>query len=149
MERDLNHAPLSEILVLDLSRVLAGPFAAMLLGELGARVIKIEHPKGGDEARGIGPFQNGISGYFMSVNKGKESLALDLKATEGKKIFLNLIEKADILVENCVLLELKTVDKLNNVHEAQLLNYLKATGIKVGLLINFYHQKAEIKRFVL
>jgi len=56
---------------------------------------------------------------------------------------------ADILVENCVLLELKTVDKLNKIHEAQLLNYLKATGIKVGLLINFYHQKAEIKRFVL
>ena len=56
---------------------------------------------------------------------------------------------ADILVENCVLLELKTVDKLNKIHEAQLLNYLKATGIKVGLLINFYHQKAEVKRFVL
>ena len=56
---------------------------------------------------------------------------------------------ADIIVESQVLVELKTVDKLNKIHEAQLLNYLKATGIQVGLLINFYHPKAEIKRFVL
>ena len=71
--------PLSGILVVDLSRILAGPYCTLLMAEMGARVIKVEPPKGGDDARAYGPFVNGKSTYFASVNRGKESIALDLK----------------------------------------------------------------------
>ena len=71
--------PLSGILVIDLSRILAGPYCTLLMAEMGARVIKVEPPKGGDDARAYGPFVNGKSTYFASVNRGKESIALDLK----------------------------------------------------------------------
>ena len=91
---------LSGIVVLDLSRVLAGPYAAMLLADLGATVIKIENPAGGDEARGFGPFVDGVSGYFVSVNRGKKGVTLDLKQPLGREIFLRLVERADVLVEN-------------------------------------------------
>ncbi len=90
---------LEGLLVIDFARVLAGPFAAMVLADLGARVIKIE-PPGGDEARGFGPFVNGRSLYFISVNRGKEGLALDLKRPEGLEIARRLLARADVLVEN-------------------------------------------------
>jgi CoA:oxalate CoA-transferase len=92
--------PLEGILVVDLSRILAGPYCTLLMAEMGARVIKVEPPKGGDDARAYGPFINGKSTYFASVNRGKESIALDLKNDEHKKIFEKLLAKADVVVEN-------------------------------------------------
>jgi CoA:oxalate CoA-transferase len=93
-------ASLEGIRVIDLTRVLAGPYATMLLADLGAEVIKIEIPKVGDEARGVGPFQNGVSLYFMSINRGKKSVTLNLKSESGKQLFLRLVKKCDLLVEN-------------------------------------------------
>jgi CoA:oxalate CoA-transferase len=97
--------PLAGIVVVDLTRVLAGPYAALLLAELGARIIKVEPPGKGDDSRHIGPFvktkSGGTkSGYFMSVNRGKESIALDLKADADREIFYALLSKADVLIEN-------------------------------------------------
>jgi CoA:oxalate CoA-transferase len=92
--------PLSGITIIDLSRILAGPYCTLLLAELGARVIKVEPPQQGDDARQYGPFKNGKSAYFASVNRGKESIALDLKAPVGREIFERLLDKADALVEN-------------------------------------------------
>jgi CoA:oxalate CoA-transferase len=92
--------PLSGILVVDLTRVLAGPFCTMLLADLGARVIKIEAPGRGDDARHIGPFVDGRSAYFLSLNRGKESLALDLRSAPDRDVFERLLERADVLAEN-------------------------------------------------
>src|SRR6266850_998881 len=92
--------PLSGITIIDLSRILAGPYCTLLLAELGARVIKVEPPQRGDDARQYGPFKNGKSAYFISVNRGKESIALDLKSPAGREIFERLLDKADALVEN-------------------------------------------------
>lgn len=97
--------PFSNVLVVDLTRVLAGPYCALLLAELGARVIKVEPPRHGDDARAVGPFVKTPSGktksgYFMSINRGKESIALDLKADGDKKIFEALLSRADVLIEN-------------------------------------------------
>ena len=92
--------PLSGITIIDLSRILAGPYCTLLLAELGARVIKVEPPGQGDDARQYGPFKNGKSAYFISVNRGKESIALDLKSPAGRDIFDRLLDKADALVEN-------------------------------------------------
>ncbi len=93
-------APLAGVLVLDLTRVLAGPYCTMVLADLGARVIKIEPPTVGDDSRHIGPFIKGKSAYFMSINRGKESIALDLKAPADRAIFEKLLGVADVLVEN-------------------------------------------------
>lgn len=92
--------PLKGILVIDLSRILAGPYCTMLMAEMGARVIKVEPPGVGDDAREYGPFLGGKSTYFSSVNRGKESIALNLKDAKDKAIFEKLLEKADVLVEN-------------------------------------------------
>ena len=92
--------PLDGIKVLDLTRVLAGPYATMLLGDLGAEVIKIEQPGTGDESRNFGPFKNGFSLYFMSVNRGKRSITLNLKTERGQAIFKQLLAQTDVLVEN-------------------------------------------------
>ena len=92
--------PLKNILILDLTRVLVGPYCTMILSDLGARVIKIEAPEVGDDSRKFGPFIKDNSAYFMSLNRGKESIALNLKDTNDKKIFLNILKKADVLVEN-------------------------------------------------
>jgi CoA:oxalate CoA-transferase len=92
--------PLSGLLVADFSRVLAGPFAAMMLADLGARVIKVEHPGGGDDSRSYGPFVGGRSLYFARVNRGKESIALDLKAGGDLVVARALIARADVLIEN-------------------------------------------------
>src|SRR5471032_3091905 len=92
--------PLSGILVVDLSRILAGPYCTLLMAEMGAQVIKVESPKGGDDARAYGPFIKGKSTYFASVNRGKQSIALDLKADDDRAIFDRLLAKADVVVEN-------------------------------------------------
>jgi crotonobetainyl-CoA:carnitine CoA-transferase CaiB-like acyl-CoA transferase len=93
--------PLDGILVADFSRVLAGPLATQLLGDWGARVIKVEEPERGDETRRWGPpFVGGVSAYFLSVNRNKESVALDLKSEEGAEAARRLIERADVVVDN-------------------------------------------------
>ena len=92
--------PLSGMMIVDLSRILAGPYCTLLTAELGARVIKVEVPGTGDDARQYGPFKGGKSTYFASVNRGKESIALDLKAPRDRDIFERLLDKADALVEN-------------------------------------------------
>jgi CoA:oxalate CoA-transferase len=92
--------PLADVTVIDLTRVLAGPFCTMMLAELGARVIKVENPGGGDDARHFGPFVEGKSAYFLSLNRGKESIALDLKDAAGRATLLELVRRADVLVEN-------------------------------------------------
>ena len=92
--------PLKNLLVVDLTRVLVGPYCTMILSDLGARVIKIEAPEIGDDSRGFGPFIDDYSAYFMSLNRGKESIALNLKNEDDKKIFEKILAKADILVEN-------------------------------------------------
>ncbi len=92
--------PLAGIRVIDLTQVLFGPFATMLLSDMGAEVIKIERPEVGDIARGNGPLVRGLSTYFLSLNRGKQSVTLDLTTARGKEIFFKLVEKADMLVEN-------------------------------------------------
>ena len=92
--------PLKNLLVLDLTRVLVGPYCTMMLSDLGARVIKVEAPEVGDDSRNFGPFIDDYSAYFMSLNRGKESIALNLKNIDDKAIFEKILAKADILVEN-------------------------------------------------
>ncbi len=94
------NGPLKDLLVVDLTRVLVGPYCTMILSDLGARVIKIEAPEIGDDSRKFGPFVKDHSAYFMSLNRGKESIALNLKNNDDKKIFEKILSKADILVEN-------------------------------------------------
>ena len=94
------NGPLKDLLVVDLTRVLVGPYCTMILSDLGARVIKIEAPEIGDDSRKFGPFVKDYSAYFMSLNRGKESIALNLKNEDDKKIFEKILAKADILVEN-------------------------------------------------
>ena len=91
---------LSGILVLDLTWILSGPYCRMILGDKGAEIIKIESPGIGDGARGTGPFVNDESAYFMSLNRNKHGLTLDLTTEAGKSIFLRLAEIADVVVEN-------------------------------------------------
>jgi crotonobetainyl-CoA:carnitine CoA-transferase CaiB-like acyl-CoA transferase len=93
--------PLAGITVVDLTRVLAGPYCTMLLGDMGADVIKIEHPVSGDDTRGFGPpYLNGESAMFLAINRNKQSLTLNLKHDEAKQILAKLIASADVLVEN-------------------------------------------------
>lgn len=92
--------PLTDVTVLDLTWVLAGPFASMILRDLGANVIKIERPPYGDVARTTSPYIGDESGYFFSVNRGKKSVCLDLKSDGGKDLFLSLVDKADVVMEN-------------------------------------------------
>lgn len=92
---------LSDIKVLDLSRVLAGPFCTMILGDLGAEVWKVESPTNGDETRRWGPpFQNGVSAYFLTANRNKKSITVDLKTEEGIQLIKNLVKKADVVINN-------------------------------------------------
>ncbi|MCH7474341.1 MAG: CoA transferase [Gemmatimonadetes bacterium] len=93
--------PLTDLRVVDLTRILAGPFATMMLGDMGAEVLKIERPGVGDDARGWGPpFVDGISTYFLSVNRNKRSITLDLKSETGQELLWELVESADVLVSN-------------------------------------------------
>ncbi|MET4102379.1 CoA:oxalate CoA-transferase [Roseovarius sp. MBR-78] len=93
-------APLDGVTVLDLTHVLAGPFASLTLGDLGARVIKVERPGTGDDTRTFPPFKDGASAYFVAINHGKQSIALDLKAEADREIFDALLARADIVLEN-------------------------------------------------
>lgn len=105
--------PLEGLTVIDMTRVLAGPYCTMLLREMGARIIKIERPGGGDDSRDFGPFIEGDktrSAYFMSINWGKESVSLDLKKPRAREILFDLVKKADVLVEN---FRPGTMEKLN------------------------------------
>jgi formyl-CoA transferase/CoA:oxalate CoA-transferase len=93
--------PLAGLTVLDLTRVLSGPYCTMQLADMGARVIKIEHPDGGDDTRHWGPpFLNGESTYFLSINRNKESVTLDFKTPRGRAVLERLLARADVLVEN-------------------------------------------------
>ena len=108
--------PLEGITVLDLSRVLSGPYCTMQLADMGARVIKIERPGLGDDTRAWGPpFVNGESAYFLSINRNKESLTLNFKHPEGRRLLDELIARADILVEN---FRPGTLDELDLGYEA-------------------------------
>ncbi|WP_433166837.1 CaiB/BaiF CoA transferase family protein [Kribbella sp. CA-247076] len=92
---------LSDVVVVDLTRALAGPHAAMMLGDLGARVIKVETPEGGDDSRGWGPpFVEGESTYYLSANRNKESVTADLKSADGQEFLTKLVRRADVLIEN-------------------------------------------------
>ena len=91
---------LEGLCVLDLSRVLAGPYACMVLADLGADVVKVEMPGRGDDARAYPPYIEGESAYFMSLNRNKRSVTLDLKNPAGRRLLTNLAAKADVLVEN-------------------------------------------------
>jgi len=91
---------LLDLKVLDLSRVLAGPFCSMLLADMGAQVIKLEMPGRGDDARAFPPFKNDLSLYFVNLNRGKQGIVLNLKTERGKSIFLELVRWCDVLLEN-------------------------------------------------
>jgi len=91
---------LSGLRVLDLTRVLAGPFCTMMMADMGAEVIKIEEAGKGDDTRQMGPFQNGESAYYMNLNRNKKGVTLNLKHPRGKELFLGLVRRADIVVEN-------------------------------------------------
>ncbi len=126
------NSALSDLLILDLSRILAGPYATMLLGDMGARVIKIEQPGSGDDTRRWGPpfTANGESAYFFAANRNKESVTLDLKTEAGRQILLALAAKANVLVEN---FKVGTLDRLglgySSLHEINpRLIYCSLTG---------------------
>ena len=92
--------PLENVTILDLTHVLAGPYCSMILSDLGARVIKVERPGTGDDTRAFPPFKDGESAYFATINHGKQSIALDLKAPEDRAVFDRLLAQADVLLEN-------------------------------------------------
>lgn len=92
--------PLEDIVVLDLTRVLAGPYCAMILANLGAKIIKVERPQVGDDSRSFGPYKNGQSAYFVSLNRGKKSIAIDLKTSEGKQLIKEFTKVSDVVLEN-------------------------------------------------
>jgi crotonobetainyl-CoA:carnitine CoA-transferase CaiB-like acyl-CoA transferase len=97
----MNNAPLTGLTVLDVTRVLSGPYCTMLLADMGARVIKVEHPLRGDDTRAWGPpFIHGESSYFLSVNRNKESVTLDFKHPDGRRVLDALVSRADVFVEN-------------------------------------------------
>ncbi|MDE3111798.1 MAG: CoA transferase [Chloroflexota bacterium] len=97
---DRERYALEGIRVLELANFMAGPFCGMLFADLGADVIKVENPKGGDFTRNAAPFDRGVSAGFLTVNRNKRSIALDLKAARGKEIFLDLVRTSDVVVEN-------------------------------------------------
>jgi CoA:oxalate CoA-transferase len=96
----MSAGPLSDVTVIDLTHVLSGPFCTMLLAELGARVIKVEHAGHGDDTRAFGPYRDDISIYFASVNRGKESVALDFELPDDRALLCEMIRRADVVVEN-------------------------------------------------
>ncbi|MDP2728341.1 MAG: CoA transferase, partial [Dehalococcoidia bacterium] len=94
-------SPLDGIVIIDLTRAMAGPYCSMMLADLGAEVIKVEVPGQGDESRAWGPpFQGGESAYFLSINRNKRSITLDLKKERGREVLRLLLQKADVLLEN-------------------------------------------------
>jgi crotonobetainyl-CoA:carnitine CoA-transferase CaiB-like acyl-CoA transferase len=100
MQAEIKRGALDGIRVLDMTRVLAGPYCTLLLGDMGAEIIKIEVPGHGDDSRKYPPFIGSESAYFMNLNRNKKSLTLNLKAPEGKDVFLDLVKRSDVLIEN-------------------------------------------------
>ncbi len=100
METQKEMQALQNLTVLDLTRVVSAPYAASVLGDFGANVIKIEMPGSGDDARGYGPYENGESMYYANLNRNKRGITLNLKTQEGKDILKSLVKEADILLEN-------------------------------------------------
>ena len=96
----MSHGALSDVKILDLTRVLSGPYAAMWLGDLGADVIKIEMPVKGDDSRFTPIHVNGNSTFFAAMNRNKRSVTLNLKSPEGREIFLEMVKKADVVMSN-------------------------------------------------
>ncbi|EEW57400.1 L-carnitine dehydratase/bile acid-inducible protein F [Ruegeria sp. TrichCH4B] len=94
------NAPLDGLIILDLTHVLAGPYASMTLADLGARVIKVERPGSGDDTRAFPPFKGSESAYFATINHGKESIALDLKNVDDRIVFEELLSRSDVVLEN-------------------------------------------------
>lgn len=92
--------PLSGIRVLDMTRVLAGPFCSMILGDLGAEIIKVEEIEKGDPARAVAPFANGVSHYYLAINRNKKGIAVDARTESGRQIILDLAKHCDVLIEN-------------------------------------------------
>ncbi len=92
--------PLEHIKVLDFTRVLAGPYCTMILANLGAEIIKVERPGIGDDSRDFGPFINGQSAYFISINRGKKSIALNLKSPKAVEVVKELVKEVDVVAEN-------------------------------------------------
>src|SRR4051794_25285514 len=114
-------APLEGLTVLDFTRVLSGPYCTMLLADMGARVIKLEHPGRGDDTRAWGPpFVQGESAYFLSINRNKESLTLDLKSPPARPVLESLLERTDVIVEN---FRPGTMDRLGLSYEAVAAKY--------------------------
>ncbi|MCB8955838.1 MAG: CoA transferase [Nocardioides sp.] len=140
----MGEGPLSDLLVLDLTRALAGPHAGMMLGDLGARVIKVESPTG-DDTRGWGPPFVGEgtereSTYFMAANRNKESLVLDLKTEEDREVLARLVERADVLMEN---FRVGVMDRLGfSVERLHQLN----PGLVVMSITGFGHDGPEARR---
>ena len=99
-EKQTGVQALENLTVLDLTRVVAGPYAGAILGDLGAAVIKIEMPGKGDDARAYGPYENGESVYYANLNRNKKGITLNLKSPEGKEILKKMVKDADILIEN-------------------------------------------------
>jgi formyl-CoA transferase len=98
---DVNNGPLAGIRVLDLTRVVAGPYCSMFLGDLGAEVVKVEQPGAGDDTRGWGPpFVGGESAYYLCINRNKQSLTLDLKSKRAVELLRDLVKVADVIIEN-------------------------------------------------
>src|SRR3981081_2529363 len=93
-------APLQGVRVIDLTRVVAGPFCTMMLGDMGAEVLKIEEPRQGDDSRAWAPFIEGSGSFFLALNRSKKSVALDLKTPDGAEALRRLVETADVLIEN-------------------------------------------------
>ena len=101
MESSPGTTPLAGVRVADLSRVLAGPYCTMVLADLGADVVKVERPEGGDETRSWGPpFAGGEAAYYLSVNRNKRSCAVDLSQQDGRALALDLCARADVVIEN-------------------------------------------------
>ena len=94
------NGPFARVLIADLTHALSGPFCTMLLAELGARVVKIERPPAGDISRAFGPLVDGQSAYFDNINRGKESIALDIEAHPDRELFRELVRRADVVAEN-------------------------------------------------
>lgn len=96
----IQHRALEDVVILDLTRVVAGPLSSSILGDMGARVIKIEIPERGDDSRQYGPYVNGESAYFAMLNRSKEGITLNLKSQKGHDMFLRMVKKADVVLEN-------------------------------------------------
>ena len=99
MSKKKKKLPLEGLVILDLTNVLSGPYATLILADLGAYVIKVEKP-GGDDSRKFGPFVNNRSGYFISLNRGKKSIELNLKNNKDKILFKKLLSNSDVLIDN-------------------------------------------------